>query len=70
MHDGNMDWSLLQITGLIVLGWIILAVIVGVGFALFVSGALHLERRQPTTPRAIRAWVRAYKRALKVGRVA
>ena len=70
MLDGNMDWSLLQLTGLIVLGWIVLAVVVGFIFALFVRGALHLERQLPASPRAIRAWVRGHKSGRKATRVA
>lgn len=65
-----MDWSLLQLIGLIVLGWIVLAVVVGFAFVLFVRGALHLERQLPTNPRAIRHWVRGHRSRTKTTRVA
>jgi hypothetical protein len=56
-----MVWTLLQITGLIVLGWIVLAVLVAAGMSLFLRGAHRLERQVPTDPDAIRDWVRGNK---------
>jgi hypothetical protein len=54
-----MDGTILQTAGLIVLGWLVLAVLVGAGLAVFLSGARRLEREAPSGKRAIRAWVRA-----------
>lgn len=53
-----MDVTLLQIAALIVLGWLVLAMLVTAGFALFLRGAHRLERELPTDAQAIREWVR------------
>jgi hypothetical protein len=54
-----MDGTILQTVGLIVLGWLVLAILAGAGLAVFLSGARRLESEVPSGKRAIRAWVRA-----------
>jgi len=52
-----MDGMILQTVGLIVLGWLVLAVLVATGLAVFLAGAHRLERELPREPQAIRVWV-------------
>lgn len=51
-----MDGTILQTVGLIVLGWLMLAVLVGAGLAAFMASAHRLERELPTKPQSIRRW--------------
>jgi hypothetical protein len=44
----SMDGTILQTVGLIVLGWLVLAVLVSAGLAVFLGGAHQLERELPT----------------------
>jgi hypothetical protein len=49
----------LQIAGLIVLAWLVLAVLVGFGWARFMRNAHRLEAALPTDEQDIADWVRA-----------
>jgi hypothetical protein len=56
-----MDWSVLRIAGLILLGWTILSVVVGLGVAQFMRAAHHLERHIRDDSEAISDWVHGRK---------
>jgi hypothetical protein len=56
---GSMDGTILQTVGLIVLGWLVLAVLVGAGLAAFMGGAQRLEHELPTERPASRHWLTA-----------
>jgi hypothetical protein len=47
----------LQIAGLIVLAWLVLAVLVGIGWARFMKNAHRLEAALPIDEQGIRDWV-------------
>jgi hypothetical protein len=56
-----MDGTILQTVGLIVLGWLVLAILVGAGLGAFLGTARRLEGQLPTNSRAIRKWVAAVR---------
>jgi hypothetical protein len=53
-----MDWTFLQITGWILLGWVALAVVVTAAFSALLRGARRKEQQFDAGSETVGEWVR------------
>ena len=48
---------ILQLAGVIVLGWLALAILFAIGWSIFMRRSRDIEAHYPVSPRALSAWI-------------